>query len=200
MKSDEARSHVSAEVKRRSPARFVAALFAPEAKRRSLLALYGLDAELTHIPEAVREPMIATIRYQWWRDAMARLPEPSRGHPVLDELSAAISAGDLSPDALLPLIDAREAKTGEAQLVALAARVLSGDTRSGALADAVGAALASRDKAKLTEARRLWRAERRTRKAELPAYLPATFVDAPHPVTQFRLYGRALRMAVMNRF
>ncbi|MFT3808520.1 MAG: hypothetical protein QM698_01240 [Micropepsaceae bacterium] len=24
--------------------------------------------------------------------------------------------------------------------------------------------------------------------------------DAPHPVTQFRLYGRALRMAMMNRF
>ena len=200
MKPDDARSHVSAEVKRRNPARFVAALFAPEAKRRSLLALYGLDAELQHIPEAAREPVIAAMRYQWWRDAVARLPEPSRGHPVLDELSAAIAAGHLTADALGPLINAREDGSGEIEAVALAAAVCGGRQSNRALAEAVGVALGLGDKAKLAEARRLWRAERRARKAELPAYLPATFVDAPHPVTQFRLYGRALRMAMMNRF
>ncbi len=189
-----------AEVKRREPARFVASLFAPEPKRRALLALYAFDAELKNVPQAAREPMIQAMRFQWWRDAVARLTEPSRGHPVLDELSHAAGAGLVTTDGLARLTEAREAGRGEAEAVGLAAAVLGKAAGPNAVAAAVGAALEGGDKTMLAEARRLWRAARRLRKAELPAYLPATFIDAPHPVTQFRLYGRVLRMAVMNRF
>lgn len=200
MKPEDAAAHVSAEVKRRDPARFVAALFAPEAKRRALLALYGLDAELRHVPEAAREPMIVAMRFQWWRDAVLRLPEPSRGHPVLDELSHAIGAGALDGSSLAALVDARERGTGERELVGAAARVLGATAGHNPVADAVAAAIEAGGKAELAEARRAWKAERQARKAELPAYLPATYIDAPHPVTQVRLYGRALRMAIFNRF
>lgn len=199
MKPDDAAAHVAAEVKRRDPARFVAALFAPEAQRRPLLALYALDLELRHIPEAAREEMIRAMRYQWWRDAAARLPEPSRGHPVLDELSLAVAAGRLAQGDIGQLIDAREGGRGEAEAVRAAAVVLGAAQGENPIADAVGRAL-SGDRDALREARRLWKAERGARKGELPAYLPATYVDARHPVTQFRLYGRALRMAVTNRF
>lgn len=199
MKADDAAAHVMTEVKRREPARFVAALFAPEAKRRALLALYAFDAELKQVPQAAREPMIRAMRFQWWRDAAVRLPEPSRGHPVLDELSHGVGAGLLTTSGLSALVDAREAGRGEAEAVGLAAAAL-GASGENAVAAAVGAALETGDAATLAEARRLWRAARRARKAELPAYLPATFIDARHPVTQMRLYGRALRMAVLNRF
>ncbi len=94
----------------------------------------------------------------------------------------------------------REAEQGECEVVELAARALGAPDGPNAVADAAAAALASGDKAALAEARRLWRGERRARKRELPAYLPATYVDARHPVTQFRLYGRALWMAIRNRF
>jgi phytoene synthase len=200
MKPNDAAAHVQSEVKRREPARFVAALFAPEAKRRSLLALYGFDAELRHIPEAAREAMIAAMRFQWWRDAVARLPEPSRGHPVLDELSTAVAAGALDTGSLAGIIDAREAGRGESEVVAAAARVLGAGQGENQVASAAAEALATGDRAKLAEARSLWRSERRARKGELPAYLPATFIDAKHPVTQTRLYGRALWMAMRNRF
>lgn len=200
MKSEDAAAHVSAQVKRRAPARFVAALFAPESTRRALLALYGFDAELAHIPEAAREAMIVAMRHQWWREAVARLPEPSRGHPVLDELSLAVSAGLLDVASLGDLVTARESGGGEREVVAIAARALGGADGENPLAEAVATALVTGDRASLAEARRLWRAARRARKSELPAYLPATYVDAPHPVTQFRLYGRALRMAMLNRF
>ena len=81
-----AAGHCAALVKEADPARFVGALFAPEATRRRLLALYALDAELRRVPLAAREPMIVAIRYQWWRDAVTGLPEATRGHPVLGEL------------------------------------------------------------------------------------------------------------------
>lgn len=200
MKPEDAAAHVSAEVKRRDPARFVAALFAPETKRRALFALYAFDGELRHIPEAAREATIRAMRYQWWRDAVAKLPQPSRGHPVLDELSEAVRAGAFGLEALAGLVDAREAEQGECEVVELAARALGAPDGPNAVAGAAAAALASGDKAALAEARRLWRSERRARKRELPAYLAATYVDARHPVTQFRLYGRALWMAIRNRF
>jgi len=200
MKPDDVAAHIQNEVKRRDPARFVATLFAPEAERRALLALYALDGELRHIPEAAREAMIAAMRYQWWRDAVARLPEPSRGHPVLDALSAAVSAGTLDTVSLVGIVDAREAGAGESEVITAAARVLGAAVGANALATAAAAALETGDRAKLAEARLLWRAERRARKGELPAYLPATYIDAKHPVTQTRLYGRALWMAMRNRF
>ena len=67
------------------------------------------------------------------------------------------------------------------------------------MAALAGAAIAGNNIGKLNEARRLWRGERTARRAELPAYLPATVVDMRHPVSEFRLYARMLGKGLANR-
>ena len=78
-------------VRTSDPDRYIAALFAPAEKRAHLFALYALNHELGHIAEAVREPMMAEIRLQWWRDALAeaRAGKP-RGHDVLQGMAKAL--------------------------------------------------------------------------------------------------------------
>ena len=195
-----AAAHCTALVKEADPARFVSALFAPEATRRRLLALYALDAELRRVPLAAREPMIVAIRYQWWRDAVTGLPEATRGHPVLGELAlAGLPAADL-----IALIDAREGGAepaiAEGNLIAAAARMCGAPDGDNPIAMAAGIAIVTGSRDALEAARAAWRAVRKARRAELPAYLPATFVDARHPVTAFRLHWRVLTKALRNRF
>ncbi|BCW89275.1 hypothetical protein sos41_24330 [Alphaproteobacteria bacterium SO-S41] len=196
--------HCASLVKQHDPVRFVTALFAPEATRRKLYALYALDAELRRIPEAAREPMIIAIRFQWWRDALAALPGTTRGHPVLTEVAGIVGPEGISTAALKNLVDEREriaepAITEDA-IISHAARLCGAPAGENPIAEAAAVAIVTGDRNFLAEARRLWRPVRKTRKAELPAYLPATFVDARHPVSALRLHWRALTMALRNRF
>jgi phytoene synthase len=46
----------------------VASFFAPADRRPAVLAIFGFEAELSHIALQVAEPMVAQIRYAWWRD------------------------------------------------------------------------------------------------------------------------------------
>lgn len=198
MKDMAAAEHCAKLVRERNRPRFVASLFAPEGIRRGLSALYAFDAELTHIPSAAREELIQAMRFQWWRDALTALPS-TRGHPVLEELARI----EGETEALIDLTNAREAKAGgddaEVRLVAIAARLCGGSRGSNAMAALAGAAIAGNNIGKLNEARRLWRGERTARRAELPAYLPATVVDMRHPVSEFRLYARMLGKGLANR-
>ncbi len=177
--------------------RFIASLFAPEAVRGHLYALYALDSELAHITDAAREPLIRAMRYQWWRDALSKLPDAPRGHPVLTQLAVL----PVPPDALIAIIDAHEGGAPEQcqrLVMTLAVRLCGG--ANDAMAVACAAALATNDRARLAEARRLWSAQRHQREAELPAYLPATIVDMRHPVTPLRLNLRMLWMGLRGRF
>jgi phytoene synthase len=92
-------------VRRHDPDRFLTALFAPADKRPALLALYAFNHELARAREAVREPPLALIRLQWWREVVEGA---ARTHEVATPLSAAIAAGALARGDLLALIDARE--------------------------------------------------------------------------------------------
>lgn len=93
------------EARRADRDRYLSALFAPDARREALFALYAFHAEIAKTREVVSEPLLGGIRLQWWRDALIG-PEPaSAGHPVL----AALRAAALPVPALLALIDAREA-------------------------------------------------------------------------------------------
>ncbi|WP_137391418.1 phytoene/squalene synthase family protein [Rhodoligotrophos defluvii] len=88
--------------------RFLAALFAPDDKRRLLLALYAFNVEVSRIREVVREPMLGEIRLQWWADAVSRAyggqgPE----HPVMAELMPAIGERIIPEMALANLVEAR---------------------------------------------------------------------------------------------
>src|SRR3546814_13116142 len=52
-------------VERHDPDRYLASLFAPEAQREDLFALYAFNYEVAKTAEVVSEPMIGQIRLQW---------------------------------------------------------------------------------------------------------------------------------------
>ena len=92
------------------PDRTLAVAFARPEDRPLLAALVLFNAELARIPEVVREPFAGMIRYQWWRDALARAArgEGRSLHPLLPPLVLAIASGRLTVAPLVALIDARE--------------------------------------------------------------------------------------------
>jgi phytoene synthase len=87
--------------------RYVATLFAPEAHRPALLALYAFNVEVSRVREAVSEPLPGEMRLQYWRDLLAGDAMEASGHPVAAALGAAIARYRLPRSALLDLIEAR---------------------------------------------------------------------------------------------
>ena len=95
-------------LRRRDLDLYWSALFAPQAARSHLHALYAFHTELRRIPLLTTEPMVGQIRLQWWRDAIdLATPETKTGNPIADGLSAAIFARGLSKEPLNAMIDAR---------------------------------------------------------------------------------------------
>ena len=90
------------------PDRFAAARLAGEGAWK-LHALYAFNLEIAKIPAATSEPLLAQIRLQWWRDAVAEIFDGAspRAHEVVAPLAQTIR------DAVLPralfdaLLDAR---------------------------------------------------------------------------------------------
>lgn len=81
---------IAAELREADPTRFGASLAAPPALRGRLWTLYALHHELARIPFSVSEPMLGTIRLQWWSEQLSALGagRPATGHPVLEALAA----------------------------------------------------------------------------------------------------------------
>jgi len=90
--------------------RFLAALFAPEPARTDLLALLAFDHELARTRLVTREPMLARIRLQWWREAVVEAAGTAkpRAQPIVESLSEMVRRRALAPERLTALIDARE--------------------------------------------------------------------------------------------
>jgi len=53
------------------PDRFLAAMAAPADVRGRLFVLYALNLEVAKAPFVTKEPMIAEMRLQFWRDVVA---------------------------------------------------------------------------------------------------------------------------------
>ena len=101
-------TYCAQEVRRLDHERYLAALFAPDARRPALMALYAFNIEIAKIAEIVSEPMLGQIRLQWWREAIAELYEGTpREHAVVEALGRAISMHELSRVRLDRMIDAR---------------------------------------------------------------------------------------------
>jgi|HubBroStandDraft_1064217.scaffolds.fasta_scaffold10926_5 phytoene synthase len=99
---------IAALVRRRDPDRFLTALFAPPPHRDALLTLYAFDTELARARDLTSEPHLALIRLQWWREVVGG---DRRRHEVATPLAELLDAGRLTPDILLPIIDAHEIET-----------------------------------------------------------------------------------------
>ena len=92
-------------VRRHDPDRFFTALFAPAERREALFTLYAFNHELARAREVTREPHMALIRLQWWREVVEGT---RKRHEVATPLSDAIAQGLLLETDLLALIEARE--------------------------------------------------------------------------------------------
>ncbi len=89
------------------PDRYLAALYAPEPGRRTLMALAAFQGEIARIPMTVREPLLAEIKLQWWRDALQMLMQDNAtGHPVADALAEGLRSGRLPIGLAAGMIDA----------------------------------------------------------------------------------------------
>ncbi len=123
------------EARRLDPDRTLGLAFATPEDRPLLAGLVLFNAELARIPEVVREPMAGMIRYQWWRDALARAAEgrETGQHPLLPPLAAGLQSGRLELAMLLDLIEAREGELDRLQPADLDALEAYAQATSGAL-------------------------------------------------------------------
>ncbi len=171
--------------------RFLAALFAPEPQRGGLLALLAFDHELARTRSVTKEPMLARIRLEWWREAMAEavgIGKP-RAQPIVDVLGETVRRHGLALESLVRLIDAREEEIEGPLDVMVAGHALADlelavlgveDAVSRQAAHAVGAAWlmgegAERDQL-VGDARAL---RRKVDSRTLPILLPALSLDRP---------------------
>jgi phytoene/squalene synthetase len=190
----------AAEVRKHDPDRYFSALFAPQALRPHLFALYAFNGALAEVAASVREPMLGAIRLQWWREALDK-PTP---HDVVRAVTTAIAEQGLPRALFDAMIDARArdldpapfADRAErdayldatsANVMRLASRILGGGDRFDKLAYEAGLAygltgllrnrklegadVADEARGHLARARRLPKPG-----AVLPAFLPATLV------------------------
>ena len=105
-----AHDYVLGEVRAADRDRFLASLFAPEPQRRGLLALLAFDHELARTRSVTREPMLARIRLEWWREAVVEAAGEGkpRAQPIVEVLSEIVRYHKLPAQRFLDLIDARE--------------------------------------------------------------------------------------------
>lgn len=89
-------------VRRADPDRFLATMACPPAARRILFPFYAFNVEVSRAPWVTSESMIAEMRLQFWRDAVADI---GAGHsPRAHDVSSAL-ADVLRPEDA-PLLDA----------------------------------------------------------------------------------------------
>ena len=91
-------------VERGDPDRFRAAMAAPVEARAVLFPLYAFNVEVSRAPWVASEPLIAEMRLQWWRDALAEIGAGAsvRRHEVMEPLAAVLDpAGAAALDALI---------------------------------------------------------------------------------------------------
>lgn len=88
--------------------RYLATLFAPQDKRRHLVALYALAAEVSGIREKVSDPMPGQIRLQWWMDVLDGRPcGEVQANPIAHAVTDTISRFGLPAKPLIDMVDAR---------------------------------------------------------------------------------------------
>jgi phytoene synthase len=96
-------------IQRADPIRFAALMAAPPQARPPLATLYAFNIEISRAPWVSKEPMIAEMRLQWWRDAIEDTARGVvRGHEIMQPLADLITAKGLPRDMLDRMIAARQ--------------------------------------------------------------------------------------------
>jgi len=105
-------------VRRGDPDRFIAAMAAPQEARARLFPLYAFNLEIARAPWLTTDPVVAKMRLQFWRDALAEIDEgqPARAHEVVKPLAEVMHAGGLPGEMLDGMVVARWADVDRAPL------------------------------------------------------------------------------------
>jgi NADH dehydrogenase [ubiquinone] 1 alpha subcomplex assembly factor 6 len=106
--------YCATEVRKFDSDRFLTVLFAPSHARSALFTLYAFNLEIAKIHESVSEPILAQMRFQWWRDALdgifnTELPP----HPIATPLQRVVRDYELRRDYFDALIEARAVDIAE---------------------------------------------------------------------------------------
>jgi phytoene synthase len=186
--SEAAHRYVLDEVRAADRDRFLATLFAPEPQRRGLMALLAFDHELSRTRTVTREPMLARIRLEWWREAVAEAAGGGkpRAQPIVESLSETVRRHALSQQRMVDLIDAREEEIEGALDVVSAGHSLADlqlavlgvtDQPTRQAARAIGAAWLMGEGPERTALLAEARTHRPVDPAALPILLPARLLD-----------------------
>ena len=109
MAAKEKPSYCAGMVRRLDRDRFLCTLFAPPERRDALFALYAFNLEVARIPELVQEPILGSVRLQWWRDTIAAIYEGQPpAHEVATGLARAVADFGLTRGYFDRLLEARE--------------------------------------------------------------------------------------------
>jgi phytoene synthase len=195
----------AADIDRWLSSRFVA----DERLRADLIALYAFEAELMAIPTRVTQPMLAEMRYVWWREQLDGVfaGVARKGHPVLEALTEVVTRHGLDRAPFDALIEAHIGRVhGEPHdldaffvgPMQAAVRVLAGPGFDDAVVEAgrvrgltqTGQAEAARASRKSADM-----ALRSLPQKAFPAVAHAALIDpaAPEPVKRLRLVWAVLR-------
>ena len=97
-----------AQIERGDPTRYEALLAAAPEARPGLATLYAFNLEVARAPWVTKEPMIAEMRLQWWRDALEDAANGTiRAHEVMAPLAALMQKRRLPLDVLDRMVEAR---------------------------------------------------------------------------------------------
>ena len=187
-------SSLDDQVRAADPDRWLSSRFVAEAPARAdLIALYAFEAELLAIPTRVTQPLLAEMRYAWWREQMDGVfaGAARKGHPVLEALTDIVARRGLERAPFDALIEAHIGRVhGEphdldafyAGPMQVAVRVLAGPGHEATAAEA-GRVWGLMQTGRLDEARAALgnaaRAARTLPVEAFPAVLPATLARKP---------------------
>ena len=82
------------DVRQSDPDRWLSSRFVADPQARAdLIALYAFEAEQLTIPARVTQPLLAEMRYAWWRDQLDGMfaGVARKGHPVLEALTDVVA-------------------------------------------------------------------------------------------------------------
>ena len=100
---------LEAQVRTADPDRWLSSRFVGDlAARADLMALYAFEAELMAIPTRATQPLLAEMRYVWWREQMDGVfaGMARKGHPVLEALTDVVARHRLERAPFDALIEA----------------------------------------------------------------------------------------------
>ncbi|CAL1692357.1 hypothetical protein MMB232_02522 [Brevundimonas subvibrioides] len=100
---------LDAQVRVADPDRWLSSRFVSDPQARAdLMALYAFEAELMAIPTRVTQPLLAEMRYAWWREQLDGVWAGSarKGHPVLEALTDLVGRHRLDRSPFDALIEA----------------------------------------------------------------------------------------------